>query len=189
VPLLAALLRDCRDKKGPFAPRFLADRLGELGSLARVAKPELVELLVLSRKRIRTSAEPEWKATHHGVLIALERVLGEPGTAAGILRNEMDDPSWLVRLNALTELGRLGAGAAVALDSLAAALEDPQPSIRERAAKVLASLGTAASPALPALGRVRDSGDPNVDAAVDQAILRILHPGQESEDSEEYEVE
>jgi HEAT repeat protein len=90
---------------------------------------------------------------HRSAVVALESVLGERGMAAGILRNELADPSWRIRLNAVTELGEIGPDAALAIDSLITRLEDPQPSIREAAARVLGSLGPAARAALPEFAR------------------------------------
>ena len=152
--ILVSLLRETLlRKKGVFTPCFIADRLREIGPAARLGKPALVELLFLSRRGIRTSVEPAWPEIHQSAVAALESVLAEPGMAAGILRNELEDPSWLIRLNAVRELGELGPDAALAIDSLIRRLEDPQPSIREMAATVLGSLGPAALAALPALGR------------------------------------
>ena len=135
-----------------------------------------MNLLFLSRKGILTSADPAWQDMHRSAVAALESVLGERGMAAGILRNELDDPSWRIRLNAVTELGELGPDAALAIDSLISRLEDPQPSIREAAARVLGSLGQVARTAVPALGRARHDGDPSVAAAVETAILWIENP-------------
>jgi hypothetical protein len=187
VPLVTFLLRKWLDGKGvAFPPVFLADRLREIGPEARRAKPELVELLWVCRKRMQRSAGREsWRECHQSAVVALESVLGEPGMAAGILRNELDHPIWVVRLNAVRELGELGPDAALALDGLTARLEDPQASVREQAATVLGSLGEAGLVALPALRKARDSGDESFEAIVEDAILRLESPELVSMDDDE----
>ncbi|MGE3775852.1 MAG: HEAT repeat domain-containing protein, partial [Pirellulaceae bacterium] len=84
-----------------------------------------------------------------GVIIA--RAEDAPAASLDQLTQQMKEGSAELRLAAIEGLGRLGAGAAPAVDGLIALLDDPDSNIRIASAQALGAIGAPARRAVPAL--------------------------------------
>jgi HEAT repeat protein len=128
VPVLAAALRD----KASGVRKEAASALNGMdpASLAAPAVPALVVLLGDPDAEVCDTAIWALKNTGSAAVPALTKALGAQ--------------SWIVRLNAATALGYIGAEAKSAVPALRIALRDPQASVRKQVDTALTCIGTPA---------------------------------------------
>lgn len=89
-------------------------------------------------------------------------------TQIGALSGDAD-----TKIAALSEIARLGPGAAPAVDKVIPLLKDPDEIVRRTAAYALGSIGPAAKAAVPELKSMLNTGDRNQLTAVANALNAI----------------
>lgn len=119
-----------------------------------------------------------------------------------VLARQLQHSEFKQRYDAAKQLEEMGANAAPAVGSLAAALSDPEQKVRYRAAKTLAKMGPAVEEAVSALSLALQDEDTDVryyaakaiykaddeaDAALPQ-ILAVLEQGEPSPEVRRYLV-
>jgi HEAT repeat protein len=147
VDLLRKLLRGEKDAE---VRRAAAVLLGEMGSRAREALPELVPLL---------------EADDPGLRLAAVGAVGAMGPYAGPhvpgLARLLRDPRAVVQARAAEALAGLGPAAGPAVADLGRLLDSKFPRhVRLKAAEALRAIGDGAYPAMPALAKLLDDPDP-----------------------------
>jgi HEAT repeat protein len=193
VPRATELLKD--PKRRDRAMKVLA----KIGPDSAPAVPALVALLKDQDPKVRTEAlftlaaigpkavtalEPATAAladTDRDVMLTAEYFLAKLGPdakgAAPALRKLLDSQDSLVKLSAVHALLEIEPknpdNAKIAVPEMTAALKHPQAFIRAEAAMTLGDLGKAAAGALPALEAAARDEDPDVRAAVAEAVKKI----------------
>jgi HEAT repeat protein/lysophospholipase L1-like esterase len=156
VPRLVAALGSA-DR---YVAAFAAWSLGNLGSAAQAAVPDLARAL----------ARDDTNAVVAG---ALARIGPAAAAAVTVLVDGLHSADADRRWRAARTLGRIGPPAASAVPSLAAVLSDPSSVVRQHAARALGRIGLAARPAAAALQRATGDSDANVREEARQALGRI----------------
>ena len=156
VPRLVAALGSA-DR---YVAAFAAWSLGNLGSAAQAAVPDLARAL----------ARDDTNAVVAG---ALARIGPAAAAAVTVLVDGLHSADADRRWRAARTLGRIGPPAASAVPSLAAVLSDPSSVVRQHAARALGRIGLAARPAAAALQRATGDKDANVREEARQALGRI----------------
>jgi len=156
VPRLVAAL----GSKDPYVVAFAAWSLGNLGSAAQAAVPDLARALA----RADTNAV---------VAGALARIGPAAAAAVSVLVDDLRSADADRRWRAARTLGRIGPPAASAVPSLTVALSDSSSLVRLHAARALGRVGRAARPAAAALQRATGDPDVNVGEEARQALARL----------------
>ena len=198
-PAVQSLMKGLEDKSDRVR-RGAADALRKIGPGAKEAAPALAKAANDANPQVRAAAqsalaaigptrEPEVKAILWGVRDHDARVRNAAATAlrkigpdaeppaVGALSSALTDRRWHVRAEAADALGRVGAGAAVAVPDLAKRLVDADAKVRSSAARALGEIGPAAADALPVLEKLKTDPDPAVRAAAARAAAKIKREG------------
>jgi HEAT repeat protein len=156
VPRLVAALGSA----DVYVAAFAAWSLGNLGSEARAAVPDLARAL----------ARDDTNAVVAG---ALARIGPAAAAAVPVLVDGLQSTDADRRWRAARTLGRIGPPAASAVPTLAGALSDSSNLVRLHAARALGRIGLAARPAAAALQRTTGDPDANVSEEARQALARL----------------
>lgn len=161
-PKVAGLVSDLQgwDDKTRVAA---VERLGDLGSDAAPAVPNLVHAIRKGDEELRVNA-----------VLALGRV-GKP--AVPPLVKALDDKDADVRYYAVWAIGLVGPEAAEpAGDAVVRLLDDPKAEVRRKAAESLGRMAPAVKDAVPALAKALQDSDTDVQAAAANALAAYGAP-------------
>ena len=179
----------------PRASQDAAQALGQMGSTAKDAIPDLIMLVGDSDPRVRSSSADALGRIGPGTKNAvpkLAELLNDPNedvrkaAAEGVgkigrgaenaisdLIKLLGDVSANVRTSGATALGQIGPGTKDAVPDLIKLLKDPDVHVRASAAWALGQIGRAAENAVPDLIRMLEDHSANVRASCADALGRI----------------
>jgi HEAT repeat protein len=162
IPLAIATLRAALNDPTVAVRTAAATSLGQLGTVAEEAAPDLLKLLSDADENVRCQAAEA---------LALVKGPLEPTLAA--LSVLLTEASARLRCAAASALGQLGKEAAPAVTALVPLLEDAEESVRTAAAEAISKIGTLPEEALQSLSQGLKSSDNTVRAHTAAALGEI----------------
>jgi len=163
---LAPDLAKALDDESPEVRDAALQTLAELGKAAEPALPRLLKML----------ADLPEGSERHAVIYVLGRMGPTAVTAAPALMKliRAEDP-FVAALSAwsLVQIDSTGVAHELAIPVLIAVLNNPRPKVREEAARMLGNIGKDNKSVHAALEKMSDDSDPNVAAAVKEALKKL----------------
>ncbi|PSB22113.1 PBS lyase [Phormidesmis priestleyi ULC007] len=163
APAIKTLIYVVKDRKEPPKVRLFAiSAIGEMGTDAKAAVPDLRNALKDSDEQVRQAAAK-----------ALGSIGVNAKAAVPDLINALNDPSKLVRVQTINALPNLGSDAKTAIPELIPALSDPSQLVRLTAIEALARFGQDAKPVVQPLAQLLSDPDRQIRVATASTLSRI----------------